>query len=81
MSFLNINLDNFILNQETDGDGIYHIHHKECKKAPESNYIKLSNIKDKHDLNKYKKRTFCAACLSNKEKKDIESCFLLLQLN
>ncbi len=81
MSIYDINLDNFILNKEADGDGIYHIHHKDCRKAPKDNYIKLSDIKDKHILNQYKKRTLRATCLSNKEKEDVSSCFLLLKLN
>ncbi len=35
----------YLINLETDGDGVYHVHKRTCKHRPNSNYRYLSSIR------------------------------------
>ncbi len=81
-----MNIKNLILNLEKDGDTYYHIHHKICTNAPQSNYIELTKIKDLFDLKRLNHNinigniSMCSKCLDNKDMDNIKTFFYYLTL-
>ncbi len=63
-------MSRFLLNNETDGDGIYHVHHTTCGYKPASNYTNLKATTEREALREAreikKDAQGCSHCFESK---------------